>query len=1070
MARNDAVIQSQAASLRNLENQVGQLANELKNRPPGTLPSNTESPKRDGKEHCKSITLRGGKTLEAPEINEKNPKELVSRQEEENNEQGNVEKESREAENSGENSGKSGANAAALPQQNDQQKSRGNIPPPFPQRFKKQQQDHQFRRFLDVLKQLHINIPLVEALEQMPNYVKFMKDMLTKKRRFGEFETVALTRECSAVLQNKLPPKLKDPGSFTIPSSINLMPMSIFKKLGIGEARPTTVSLQLADRSIAHPEGKIEDVLVKVDKFIFPVDFIVLDYEADLEVPIILGRPFLATGRTLIDVQNGELTMRVQDEHVTFNVFQSMKFPSDMEECSVISVADSLVAEQLESCCDDLLQSSMLDDSNLDDEIEEEWAWIETKQGVGKQKMQFESLDTSSREFKLPKLSVDESPALELKPLPSHLRYAYLGDLSTLPVIISALLTKEQEVQLLEVLKKFKKAIGWTLADIKGISPSFCMHKILLEDNEKGSIEAQRRLNPVMKEVVKKEVIKWLDAGIIYPISDSSWVSPVQCVPKKGGMTVVQNENNELIPTRVVTGWRICMDYRKLNKSTRKDHFPLPFLDQMLDRLAGKHYYCFLDGYSGYNQIAIAPNDQHKTTFTCPYGTFAFRRMPFGLCNAPATFQRCMMAIFTDMVEQFVEVFMDDFSVFGDSFDSCLGNLAKVLQRCEETNLVLNWEKCHFMVKEGIVLGHKVSQEGLEVDKAKIETIEKMPPPTSVKGIRSFLGHAGFYRRFIKDFSKVAKPLCSLLEKDRVFCFDENCLEAFLELKKKLSSAPIIVAPDWAAPFELMCDASDVALGAVLGQRRNKIFHSIYYASKTLQGAQLNYTVTEKELLAVVFAFDKFRSYLVCTKVIVYTDHSAIKYLVEKKDAKPRLIRWVLLLQEFDLEIRDKKGTENQVADHLSRLEKNAGSSEVINEKFPDERLFSISQIQEPWYADYANFLPYLFKQCADQMIRRCISKEEMEPILQQCHASSYGGHFGGIRTANKILQAGFYWPTLFKDAHAFSLQCDRCQRMGNISRKHEMPLNNILEVELFDVWGIDSWGHFLRVLEISTY
>ncbi|KAL5549524.1 hypothetical protein UlMin_004755 [Ulmus minor] len=492
MARNDAVIQSQAASLRNLENQVGQLANELKNRPPGTLPSNTESPKRDGKEHCKAITLRGGKTLEAPEIKENNQKELVSRQEEENNEQGNFEEESREAEKSGENSGqkseKSGANAAAMPQQNFQQKR---PPPPFPQRFQKQQQDHQFRRFLDVLKQLHINIPLVEALEQMPNYLKFMKDMLTKKRRFGEFEIVALTRECSAV--------------------INLMPMSIFKKLGIGEARPTTVSLQLADRSIAHPEGKIEDVLVKVDKFIFPVDFIVLDYEADLEVPIILGRPFLATGRTLIDVQKGELTMRVQDEHVTFNVFQSMKFPSDMEECSVISLADSLVAEQLERCCEDSLQSTMLDDSNLEDEIEEEWAWIETKQGVGKQKLQFEPIDMSSREFKLPKSSVEEPPVLEMKPLSSHLRYAYLGDSSTLPVIISASLTKEQEAQLLEVLKKFKKAIGWTLADIKGISPSFCLHKILLENNEKGSIEAQRRLNPIMKEAVKKKIIKWPD-------------------------------------------------------------------------------------------------------------------------------------------------------------------------------------------------------------------------------------------------------------------------------------------------------------------------------------------------------------------------------------------------------------------------------------------------------------------------------------------------------------------------------------------------------------------------------
>ncbi|XP_070048961.1 uncharacterized protein [Nicotiana tomentosiformis] len=251
----------------------------------------------------------------------------------------------------------------------------------------------------------------------------------------------------------------------------------------------------------------------------------------------------------------------------------------------------------------------------------------------------------------------------------------------------------------------------------------------------------------------EKEVIKWLDAGIVFPISDSKWVSPVQCVPKKGGMTVVVNENNDLIPTRTVTGWRICIDYRKLNKATRKDHFPLPFIDQMLDRLAGQEYYCFLDGYSGYNQIAIAPEDQEKTTFTCPYGTYAFKRMPFGLCNAPATFQRCMMAIFTDMVERFVKVFMDNFSVFGCSFDNCLTNLDKVLARCEETNLVLNWEKCHFMVRKGIVLGHKVSKYGLQEDKAKVEEIEKLPPPTSVKGIRSFLGHAGFYRRFIKDFS-----------------------------------------------------------------------------------------------------------------------------------------------------------------------------------------------------------------------------------------------------------------------------------------------------------------------------
>ena len=348
--------------------------------------------------------------------------------------------------------------------------------------------------------------------------------------------------------------------------------------------------------------------------------------------------------------------------------------------------------------------------------------------------------------MKPPRPSIEEPPVLELKPLPSHLKYAYLGEGSTLPVIISSTLDEEHENRLLEVLKKHKRVMGWSIADIKGISPSLCMHKILLEDCYSNSVEQQRRLNPIMKDVVKKEIIKWLDAGIIYPISDSSWVSPVQCVPKKGGVTVVANDNNELIPTRTVTGWRVCVDYRKLNAATRKDHFPLPFIDQMLDRLAGKEFYCFLDGYSGYNQIAVAPEDQGKTTFTCPYGTFAFRRMPFGLCNAPATFQRCMMAIFTDMVEKTLEVFMDDFSIFGDSFGDCLKNLAKVLQRCEETNLVLNWEKCHFMVTEGIVLGHKVSQKGIEVDRAKIEIIEKLPPPSSVKGIQSFLGHAGFYR------------------------------------------------------------------------------------------------------------------------------------------------------------------------------------------------------------------------------------------------------------------------------------------------------------------------------------
>ncbi|XP_019224370.1 PREDICTED: uncharacterized protein LOC109206057 [Nicotiana attenuata] len=381
-------------------------------------------------------------------------------------------------------------------------------------------------------------------------------------------------------------------------------------------------------------------------------------------------------------------------------------------------------------------------------------------------------------------------------------------------------------------------------------------------------------------------------------------------------MTVVQNENNELISTRTVMGWQICMDYRRLNKATRKDHFPLSFIDKMLDRLAERSHYCFLDGYSGYNQISIAPKDREKMSFTFPYNVYAFRRMSFGLCNTPATFQRCMMAIFTDMVEDIIEVFMDDFLVVGDSFDDCLKNLKRVLKRFEE------------------------------------------------------------------------------------------------------ETAPIIVAPDWGLPFELIYDASDYAVGAVLGQQKDKVMHPIYYASRTLSGAQLNYTVTEKEMLAAVFAFDKFRSYLIGSKEIVYTDHAALRYLIEKKESKPRLIRWVLLLQEFDLEIRDRKGTKNQVANNLSRLEGAEKKVEVeeIMETFPDEQLLATSLEATPWYADITNYLesgivpydlssvqkkkffrdccmyfwdePYLFRICLDNMIWRCIPEIDQSFVLLACHAS----------------------------------------------------------------------------------
>ncbi|GJX97371.1 reverse transcriptase domain-containing protein [Tanacetum coccineum] len=590
--------------------------------------------------------------------------------------------------------------------------------------------------------------------------------------------------------------------------------------------------------------------------------------------------------------------------------------------------------------------------------------------------------DLKQVDVTMTKPSIEEPLELKLKDLPSHLEYAFLEGTDKLPVIISKELKDEEKAALLKVLKSHKRAIAWKISNIKGIDPSFCTHKILMEDDFKPEVQHQRRVNLKIHEVIKKEVIKLLNAGLIYPISDSSWVSLVHCVPKKGGMTVVKNEDNELIPTRLVTGWRVCIDYRKLNDATRKDHFSLPFMDQMLERLAGNEYYFFLDGFSGYFQIPINPQDQEKTTFTCPYGTFAYRRMPFGLCNAPGTFQRCMMAIFHDMIEETMEVFMDDFSVFEDSFSSCLSHLDKMLK----------W---------------------IEVNRAKVDVIAKLPHPTSVKGVRSFLGHAGFYRRFIQDFSKIARPITHLLEKETPFIFSNECIEAFNLLKKKLTEAPILVALDWDLSFEIMCDTSDYAVGAALGQ--------------------------QKELLSMVYAFEKFWPYLVLSKTIVYTDHSALKYLLTKQDAKPRLLWWILLLQEFDVIIRDKKGAKNLAADYLSRLE-NPNQSDLekkeINETFPLKTLGMISfhgDSSTLWFADIANYHAgnFVVKGMSSQQKKKFF--KDVKHYFWDDPYLPTGGHHDANYTAKKVFDSGFYWPTIYRDAHDM----------------------------IFDVWGIDFMGPF---------
>ncbi|RVW60604.1 Retrovirus-related Pol polyprotein from transposon 17.6 [Vitis vinifera] len=879
------------------------------------------------------------------------------------------------------------------------------------------------------------------------NHLPFPSAMQRHKRRIKLSKKAFLTEQVSAIIENKAMVKYKDPGCPTISvqigdsfveralldlgASVNLLPYSIYKQLGLGELKATTITLSLADRSIKVPRGVVEDVLVQVEKFYYPVDFVVLDTEPLKKgmnsVPIILGRPFLATANALINCRNGLMQLSFGNMTVEMNVFNLCKQPMDHDdvENEEACLIEALVQEHTEK----LMEENI--DEFFSTIVKEECVQVATE---WKEKYTIQSLNSVENDEESKKEEVEISKP-ELKPLPHGLKYVYLEANEEKPVVISATLTEEQEMKLLKVLKENKRAIGWSISDLKGINPLICTHHIYLEENAKPVRQPQRRLNPLMQDVVRNEVLKLLDAGIIYPISDSSWVSPTQVVPKKSGITVMKNDEGELIPTRLTTGWRVCIDFRKLNAVTKKDHFPLPFLDQVLERVAGHDYYCFLDGYSGYFQIAIALEDQEKTTFTCPFGTYAYRRMPFGLCNAPATFQRCMLSIFSDMVERIMEVFMDDLTVYGKTFD--------------------DW----------VVLGHIISKEGIQVDPAKIELISKLPSPTTVK-------------------------------EDAEFIWTKACQEAFKRLKSLLTTAPIVRSPNWSLPFELMCDASDYAVGAVLGQREDGKPYVVYYASKTLNDAQKNYTTTEKELLAVVFALDKFRNYLLGTSIVIFTDHSALKYLLNKKDAKARLIRWILLLQEFNIQIKDKQGVENVVADHLSRVKVESHFEEAqINDEFPDDALCAVEKL--PWFANIVNYLatgelpsewnmetkkyflsrakhyawddPYLYKFCPDQIMRRCVPEDEQQDILRMCHEGACGGHFASRKTSAKILQSGFYWPTMFKDCNTHCKSCPQCQQLGKINTRYQMPQNHICVVEVFDCWGLDFMGPFLLLLKYGV-
>ena len=402
---------------------------------------------------------------------------------------------------------------------------------------------------------------------------------------------------------------------------------------------------------------------------------------------------------------------------------------------------------------------------------------------------------------------------------------------------------------------------------------------------------------------------------------------------------------------------RVCIDYRALNKVFINDHFPLPFINNILEKVACHAMYLFVDGYSRYNQIHVMQGDWYKTAFTTPWGTFIYIVMPFGLCNAPATFQRAMMYIFANLLHKSMAVFIDDFYVHG-SKESHFEDLRACFECCREYHVSLNPEKTILFVLRGILLWHLVSEESRLPDPEKVKVIAELPSPLNVPKVRSALGHIGWYREVIEDYANTAISLTNLTKKEVPFMWTQECQNTFDIWKCKLKRVPCLISPNWDLPFHIYCDASNFAVGSALCQPfgDEKKDRPIAFASRQLTGAERNYSTTEREALAMVFSIKKYRHYLLLSKVVFYVDHISLRYIVNKPDLSGRIARWVLLLQEFDYEVVYKPGRMHLQADHLSRISEEVSMGEGIDDEFPDAALFAVSSVPI-WYNHIAEFL-----------------------------------------------------------------------------------------------------------------
>jgi hypothetical protein len=670
-----------------------------------------------------------------------------------------------------------------------------------------------------------------------------------------------------------------------------------------------------------------------------------------------------------------------------------------------------------------------------------------------------------------------------LQPQPEEVEDCNIGTVNNPKnVKLSKFLSIENKNKYTELLKKYKDVFAWSYEDLKTYDTSVIEHKIPLKPGVKPFKQKLRQFNPILLPVIEKEVKKLLDAKIIVPLRYSDWVANLVPVRKKNGEI------------------RLCVDFRNLNKSSLKDNYPLPKMDHVLEKVVGATRMSMIDGFSGYNQIAVCESDKEKTAFTTPWGTFMYDKMPFGLMNAGATFQRAMDIAFVGERDKFVVIYLDDLTVFSKSDEDHIIHLKQTFEKCRKYGLSLNPKKSHFAMQEGKLLGHIVSRDGIRIDPKRVEAIETLVIPRNVKEIQSFLGKINFLRRFVPNFAEIVKLITDMLKKNSEVKWTTEARASFDHIKKVISEAPVLASPNYLKEFFIFSFASEHTLAVVLLQKNEEGYEQpIAFFSKSLRDAELKYNIMEKQAYAMVKALKAFRTYVLHSKIIAYVPTSAVKDILVQADSDGKRGRWLAKIQEFDLEVKPTKLVKgqglarllaesnfralgmNNIQDEEGWIDMNEIDDQIIEDKIEDKFIAS------DWYKDIVMYL--LTLKCPDELstskartlklhaVKYCISdkklywkdplgfllvclvESETEEVINQFHEGVCGGHHAWRATAYKILRAGYYWPKLFPDVNAKVRACNPCQFFTGKQKLPAMPLVPIKVEAPFQQWGLDFIG-----------